>query len=277
MSETPPVFYSDIWEEEPELDNPFEAKTCHCHGYDVYGDLLGKASWIEYLYLMFKGERPSNSQAQLLESLAVAFANRGPRDSSVRAAMNGGVGGSVAAGSLMAALAVGAGQYGGAHEVYIAVNLWRQCGKDVSAWKEGIEAVLADKDVDIWLPIEHAPGFDPNGLTCPTPVLKTLSLLSQYSDDGALSWLKDNRELLEGVTGIPLSMTGVAAAALFDLEFTAEQAEMLFLLFRLPGAAVHALEQQKQGWRKFPFVGDMIHLDNDPGSMVTPSIEEFGL
>ncbi len=277
MSEASPVFHSNIWEEEAEQNNPFEAKSCHCHGYDVYDDLLGKASWIEYLYLMFKGERPSRSQAQLLEHLAVAFANRGPRDSSVRAAMNGGVGGSVAAGSLMAALAVGAGQYGGAHEVYIAVNLWEQCGKDVDAWKEGIEAVLANKEVDIWLPMEHAPGFEPNGLTCPTPVLKTLNLLSQYSDDGALSWLQSNRTLLEESTGIPLAMTGVAAAALFDLGFTAQQAEMLFLLFRLPGAAAHALEQQEKGWRKFPFVGNMIHLDNDPGSMPSPSIEEFGL
>jgi citrate synthase len=76
---------------------------------------------------------------------------------------------------------------------------------------------------------------------------------------------------------MPLAMTGVAAAAFFDLEFTAQQAEMLFLLFRLPGAAVHALEQQDKGWRKFPFVGNMIHLDNDPGNMHLPSIEEFGL
>jgi citrate synthase len=195
MSESPPVFHSNIWEEEAEPNNLFEAKSCYCNGYDVYGDLLGKASWIEYLYLMFKGERPSSSQAKLLEHLAVAFANRGPRDSSVRAAMNGGVGGSVAAGSLMAALAVGAGQYGGAHEVYIAVNLWEQCGKNIDTWKEGIKAVLANKEVDIWLPMEHAPGFEPNGLTCPTPVLKTLDLLSQYCDEGALSWLQSNREL----------------------------------------------------------------------------------
>ncbi|WP_250654826.1 hypothetical protein [Alkalimarinus coralli] len=277
MAEKEPVFHSDIWNEEAEPNNPFEAKSCHCHGYDVYGDLLGKASWIEYLFLMFKGERPSASQAQLLEHLAVAFANRGPRDNSVRAAMNGGVGGSVAAGSLMAALAVGAGQYGGAHEVYIAVNLWKQCGKDIDTWKEGIGAVLADEEVDIWLPMEHAPGFEPNGLTCPTPVLKTLNLLSQYSDGGVLSWLQKNRGELEAFTGIPLAMTGVAAAALFDLGFTAQQAEMLFLLFRLPGAAVHALEQQKLGWKKFPFYGNSIHLTDDPGFKGMPKIKGINI
>ena len=40
---------------------------------------------------------------------------------------------------------------------------------------------------------------------------------------------------------------------------------MLFLLLRLPGAAVHALEQKKLGWRKYPFFGDGLTLTNDPG------------
>ena len=139
------VFHSQIWQEDAEENNPFEAKACYCHGFDVYGDLLGKASWAEYLYLLLKGERPSLAQAQLLESLAVAFANRGPRDHSIRAAMNGGVGGTTAAGSLMAALAVGAGQYGGAHEVFHAVNVWRHAGQDITQWETVIQQLLVDK------------------------------------------------------------------------------------------------------------------------------------
>jgi citrate synthase len=60
-------------------------------------------------------------------------------------------------------------------------------------------------------------------------------------------------------------MTGVIAAAFTDLELTDEQAEMLFLLLRLPGAAVHSLEQKKLGWRKYPFFGEGLTLTNDPG------------
>jgi citrate synthase len=271
------VFHSQIWQEDAEENNPFEAKACYCHGFDVYGDLLGKASWAEYLYLLLKGERPSLAQAQLLESLAVAFANRGPRDHSIRAAMNGGVGGTTAAGSLMAALAVGAGQYGGAHEVFHAVNVWRHAGQDITQWQTVIQQLLADKTVDIWLPMEHAPGFDPNGESCTTPTRQTLAYLSGFIEGGALQWLNHHREALEALATCPLSMTGVAAAALFDLGFSAEQAEMVFLLLRLPGAAAHALEQQALGWKKFPFIASMIELENDPGSMGVPSIEEFGL
>lgn len=271
------VYHSNIWEEEAEADNPFATKAAYCQGYDVYGDLLGKASWIEYLYLMFKGDKPSKAQAAMLENLAVAFANCGPRDHSVRAAMNGGVGGSVAAGSLMASLAVGAGQYGGAHEVFHAVELWNRCGLDSGEWLKGAEQLLADLTVDIWLPMEHVPGFDPNGVSCAKPVLQTLALLVKFCDNGALKCLQDKREAFEASCGYPLSMTGVAAAAFFDLGFSPQQAEMLFLIMRLPGAAVHALEQQEMGWKKFPFVGGMIRLENDPGSKEMPSVREYGL
>ncbi|MDH3609669.1 MAG: citryl-CoA lyase, partial [Gammaproteobacteria bacterium] len=74
------VIHTKIWREEPEPDNPFAAKKCFCAGYDVYGDLLGKASWVEYLYLLFKLEKPTQEQAKLLEMIAVAIANPGIRD-----------------------------------------------------------------------------------------------------------------------------------------------------------------------------------------------------
>ncbi len=45
MSTEKQVFHSNIWEEEPESNNPFEAKACYCHGYDVYNDILGNATF----------------------------------------------------------------------------------------------------------------------------------------------------------------------------------------------------------------------------------------
>jgi citrate synthase len=57
----------------------------------------------------------------------------------------------------------------------------------------------------------------------------------------------------------------VAAATLHELGFTPEQGEILYLFLRLPGAAVHALEQREYGWRKIPFFGGQLILTNDPG------------
>lgn len=265
MSGQRDVIHTQLWEEVPEPDNPFAAAACYCAGYNVYGDLLGKASWIEYLYLLFRQERPTLQQARLLEGLAVAIANPGPRDHSVRAAMNGGVGGSTYAASLMAALAVGAGNLGGAHEIGITMSYWQACGRDLAAWRERLLQLPEEERADIWLPMEHPPGFDPHGASCATPVRQTLAYLAQHSPGTALSWLVDHRTELEKAAGCPLAMTGVAAAVMIDLNFDIQQGEMLYLLLRLPGAAVHALEQQKHGWRRYPFFTNGLILEDDPG------------
>lgn len=258
------VIHTKIWQETPEPDNPFAAAICRCAGYDVYGDILGKASWFEYLYLLFRQERPTPQQALLLEGLAVALANPGPRDPAVHAAMCGGTGGSTHASCLIAALAVGAGQLGGAHEVALAMEYWSHCGDDLEAWRIRLASPPREERADVWLPIEHPPGFDPHGASCPTPVRQTLDFLAGRSPGTRLRWLQQARTDLEAITDCPLAMTGVAAAGLADLGFSSEQGEMLFLLLRLPGAAAHALEQQHYGWRRFPFFADRLKLEDDP-------------
>ncbi len=254
-----------IWRETPEDDNPFAASACYCAGYDVYGDLLGKISLVEYLWLLFKLEPPTKTETLLLEGLAVALANPGPRDHSVHAAMSAGVGGSTRASALMAAIAVGAGSLGGGREIYTTIQYWQQCGTDIDAWRAMLQNPPREERADVWPDMEHSPGFDPNGASCPTPVKQVLEYLAATSTGDVLPWLKNNRQALETLTDSPLAMSGVAAATLHELKFSPEQAEILFIMLRLPGAAVHALEQEKIGWNRFPFFTDGLTLTNDPG------------
>ena len=258
------VIHSRIWQEEAELHNAFAAASCHCHGYDVYGELLGQASWIEYLFLLFRGDAPTNQQTKLLEGLAIALANPGPRDAAVHAAMCGGVGLSTSASCLMAALAVGAGASGGAREVYLAMEDWQARGTNLALWQEGLAIKPVDDPADVWPSLGHSAGFDPHGVRCTTPVLQTLVHLAGLGCGQSLIWLHDHRASLEAAAGLPLAMSGVAAAALCDLGCTPAQGEMLCLLLRLPGAAVHALEQKDFGHKNFPFFS--IKLENDPGT-----------
>jgi len=252
------VIHTKIWREEPEPDNPFAAKKCFCAGYDVYGDLLGKASWAEYIYLLFKLEKPTPEQAKLLETIAVAIANPGIRDHSVRAAMNAGVGGSTSASALMAALAAGAGQYGGAREVFLFMEYISECGEDHNLWKEKMLDKNNPTIPDIWPEITHFPGFDFNADCCAEPVLKTLNKLVQIDDSNVMAWLQEQRLNLESMVEAPMSMTAVIATAFYSLDLTSSQGEMLYLLLRLPGAAVHSLEQRVHGWRKYPFFGEVL-------------------
>ncbi|MFC5475250.1 citryl-CoA lyase [Paraherbaspirillum soli] len=257
------VIHSSIWREEAEPDNPYAAAACYCRGYDVYGDLLGKARYIDYLYLLFKGERPSPNASAALEMLALALANPGPRDPAVHAAMAAGVGGSTAASALMAALAAGAGSYGGGREVFLALEAWAERGRDLDLWCSRLAHPIPPTRTQVWPEPEHPPGFDPYGKRCTHPVLQTMAQLTALLPSGYLSWLARERPALEAAAGHPLAMTGVAAAALADLGFSASEGEMLTLLLRLPGAAAHALEQGKKGFRQFPFFA--LDLENDPG------------
>jgi citrate synthase len=183
----------------------------------------------------------------------VALANPGPRDASVHAAMCGGTAGSPAAASLIAALAVGAGQLFGGREVLLAVRDWNDCGTDLDAWHKRLSARPAPADVTAWPAPEHPPGFDPHGVTTTLVVTQTLSHLADRCPGPIIPWLATQRSELESIAGLPLSLTGIAAAAFADIGFTPEQAEMLHLMLRLPGAAAHALEQQELGHKKFPF------------------------
>jgi len=250
--------HSNFWDETACSSNPFEPEACFCAGYDVYGDLLDKVSWIDYLFLLLKHEAPSPSQSGLLNALSVAIANPGPRDPCIQAAMSAGAGGSTSASSLMAAIAVGAGNTGGAREVATAMQGWQKCGQDLAKWTAYLKQFEDDSwqaslEKDVWLPSEHIPGFNPHGTECAPIVKQTLVYLSNLSDTIVLPWLQQNRLELEVLAASPLAMTGVVAGAFIDLGFEPAQAEMLFLLLRLPGAAAHALEQYELGWKNFPF------------------------
>lgn len=258
--------HTRIWREEPEPDNPFATKAAYCHGFNVFGEMLGRARWVDMLYLLLRGEAPTRVQADILEALAVALANPGPRDQSVHAAMCGGVAGSSAAASLMAALAVGAGRYCGAREVFDAMSIWIAEGLDLVRWATRASD-RTPSDIDVWPDAEHPPGFDPHGVSTATIVCQLLEQLAAIGNSAHLGWLAEHREELEARLGLPLAISGVAAATFVDLGFSAKQGEMLFLLLRLPGAAAHALEQEEYGFKQFPFYP--VELQDDPARQET--------
>jgi citrate synthase len=257
------LIHTRIWQEEAEPDNPFATRAAYCRGYDVFGEMVGNARWVEMLYLLLRDELPGAAALDMLEALAVALANPGPRDPSVHAAMCGGVAGSSAAASLIAALGVGAGRYRGSRDVFDAMVAWNACGTDIDAWGRYLHSGT-EEPIDIWPHREHPPGFDPHGVSTSGIVRQLLVALVKVGASPRLSWLAQHWPEMEGAAGMPLEMTGVAAAAFADLGFAPEEGEMLYLLLRLPGAAAHALEQGRNGFKRFPFYP--VELQDDPAN-----------
>ncbi len=272
LTEKRETIRSTIWQETAPADDPFNAEICRLRGYDVFGDLLGKISWIEYLYLLFFDEAPNPQQQKLLETIAIVLANPGPRDHGVQAAMNGAVGGSGSAACLMAALAIGAGGLRGGHELLVAMKMWQECGCDFHLWQKQILTPDQEERADVWPEMEHTPGFDPHAEHCSLVVRQALDCMAEIglssSGQCALKWLREYRVPLESVAKAPLSLTGLVAAAFIDLDLKPEQAEMLYLLLRLPGAAAHAMEQRTFGWMNFPFWKKGLVLTNDPAAKI---------
>lgn len=269
-----PALHTTIWHETPEPDNPFATRVARCHGYDVYGQMLGQARWVDMLHLLLTGQAPTPLQARVLETLAVALANPGPRDPMVHAAMCGGVGGTPAAAGLMAALAVGAGQSGGARDVYLAMQAWAQArtlpeDAPLSAWTDTLLAMhnpewLGPRDAG-WPTAEHPAGLDPHSPVTATVVRQSLAHLREAGP--CTRCLHDHLDALCAQAGMGLTLVGVAAAVMSDLGLSPAQGEMLHLLLRLPGAAAHALEQADQGFKRFPYpavtlLDDPLHRDN---------------
>lgn len=249
-----------IWREVPEDENPYAAKQAFCHGYDVFGGMVGQARWVEMIYLLLKGEAPTSAQAELLDAVAVGLANPGPRDPSVHAAMCGGIAGSSAAASLMAALAVGAGGEGGAREVFRMMEQWENCSTlppSAEAWlsmaAERLAECSAPGEIEVWPQVDHPPGLGAHPGRTPETVRAFLRTLAASAGTPRLSWLQAHQEKLTQLSGLPLNTPGIAATAFADLGLTAAQGEMLYLLLRLPGAMAHALEQRAHGYVRFPF------------------------
>jgi len=254
---------SNIWYEESEPTNPYRAQEVYCHGYNVFTELIHELTWIQMLFLLFKGELPNETQLKLLEQLSVAIANPGVRDCSVHAAMCGGVGGSTPAASLMASLAVSAGQFNGAKEVSLIIQGWSKGFLELVAWKNYLKSLTEKKDEgDIWLKLDHIVGFDSYIQTMGKPTLRLLESSYYISKNcksisdlkcSAIKFLKENASELEKEIKNGIAMTSVIAAILFDIGFNAKESEFIYLILRLPGAAVHAIEQENFGYKNFPF------------------------
>lgn len=257
---------TNIWSEHASTDNPFVAKSCRVYGYDVFQDVLPHASYPAYLYLLFKGEAPDTLQQQLFEKLMIILAHPGIRDPSVRAAMNSGVGGSGNAASLMAALAIGAGSQGGAREVYYLCQAWQHCQQDLTQWQNYLQHPNTASQIDVWPDMQFPPGFTTLGEHANPIVQQSLQQLAPLDSTGNCEWLSTHLVKLETMAQSPANLLLVCSAILYSLKFQPEQAEMLTLLLRLPGAAIHALEQQAMGYKSYPFFGDKLTLLDDPKS-----------
>ncbi|MFC0527120.1 citryl-CoA lyase [Phytohabitans kaempferiae] len=226
-------------------------------------ELIGTTSFASVIWLMLRGQPPTEGQARLLEAALVASVDHGPHAPSIaaaRIAATCGVG-------LNNAVATGVNLLGDSHG-----GAGQQCvellGDVVRRQAEGAEPATAAADaVAAWrVRSPYVPGFGHRFHTVDPRQDPLLSLVEVAVADGTVegAYLRAGRAVEAALnTGrarpIPMNIDGATAIIYAELGFPAPLARGLFVLGRSVGILAHAWEESQQGRRnKGPMPPDIL-------------------
>jgi len=242
-----------IWEETPDIKNPYIAGSSRCHGYELT-ELVEKCSYIEMFYLLFRGELPNKPEALLLEKLMVFLINPGPRHPATRAAMNAGVGKTDPEHILPIGLTILGGAHLGAGEIEAAMRFLRKHSRrPATQVADDLLKNSSRPDEGDW---HIVPGFGSRYGSVDLMPNEMANTLASLDDDWkVLKWgCEFSRSLAAHQMG--WLSTGLAAAVFADLGFQPRFGAGLFQLLNAPGLLAHGMEQANKPITAMPFVKD---------------------
>lgn len=223
-------------------------------GYPIQ-DLIGEISFAQMIWLMTRGDMPSEAQAKLLEAALVAAVDHGPQAPSVataRMAVSCGLGlnGAMASAvNMLDDVHGGAGEQ--AVELYGLIHAAVQSGQ---ALEQAVQEQVAQWQTER---SPYVPGF---GHRFHKPEDPRSPRLLQLVDDAREAGLVQGhyatiaRELQRQLNEkkgkpVPMNIDGATAVIYAELGFAAPLARGLFCLSRSVGFVAHGWEQMQQGGR----------------------------
>lgn len=255
-------------------------------GYPIE-ELIGRVSFPAMIWLMLRGELPSQAQADLLGTALMSAVDHGPQAPSIaiaRMAITCGVGINNA---MASAVNVLGDVHGGAGEqcveLYNAIAARIDVGEPVDVAARTEIAALAARGV------KHVPGFGHRF----HPVDPRAPRLLQVVDEAAAAGTVSGRfagigRAVEAALGvgrrrpIPMNIDGATAVVYAELGFPPPLCRGLFVLSRSVGALAHAWEQMQEPERnKGPIPRDfhwtyrgqpLRHLAEQPGDAEAGSV-----
>ncbi|MEM6744959.1 MAG: citryl-CoA lyase, partial [Pseudomonadota bacterium] len=218
-------------------------------------DLIGALSFPQMIWLMLRGDLPSEPQARLLEAALVAAVDHGPQAPSIAAARMAATCGLGLNGAMATAVNMLGDVHGGAGEQ--AVELYQDAAARGAAGASAEAA--AEASVTLWQAerSRFVPGFGhrfhkPRDPRAP----RLLALVDEARAAGAVSGdialvaraIQDHLDAARGKP-VPMNIDGATAVIYAELGFAPPLARGLFCLSRAVGALAHAWEQSQQGGR----------------------------
>lgn len=212
-------------------------------------DLIGTVSFPQMIWLMLRGDLPSEGQARLLEAALVAAVDHGPQAPSIAAGRMAVTCGLPLNGALASAVNMLDDVHGGAGEQ--AVELY--CRID-AAGLPALPKVVADWRAERG---KYVPGFghrfhNPVDPRAPALMAEVAKAVEAGVCDGRFASIGQAVQAHLGDTAgraLPMNIDGATAVIYAELGFEAPLARGLFLLSRSVGILAHAWEQMSEGGR----------------------------
>ncbi len=240
-------------------------------------DLIGRVSFSGMIWLMLRGDLPSEGQAKLLDTALMSAVDHGPQAPSIaiaRMAMSCGVGLNNA---IASAVNVLGDVHGGAGEQ--AVELY---GRIVAESESGVPIEDAAAAAIDWWQAERSrflPGFGHRFHPVDPRAKPLLAAIDEAAAAGVVEGhfvaaARAVETALERRKGkrVPMNIDGATAAIYGELGFPAPLARGLFCLSRSVGILAHAFEQSQRGERnKGPIPRSFLWAYEGPASRPFPA------
>jgi len=220
-------------------------------GYPL-SDLIGNISFAEAIYLVLKGDRPSEPEAKMMNAMLTACIDHGIAPPSVVAARTVFSGGN----SLNSAVAAGALTLGDFHGGAIeqCMKLFEELVDDDVT---DVKQLAKDQVASMRAAKRRFPGFGHKLYKRDPRTLRMLELAEEY-DFGSkyIGFAVAVQDALEETMGrdMPLNVDGAIAAILCDMGFNWKVGKGFFIIARIPGVVAHIVEEwsREKPFRRLP-------------------------
>lgn len=248
-----------IWKESPADSNPYQVAEARCHGYEHLA-LTNNTRFSDMFFLMFRGELPNTAQSVLFERLLISVIHPGPRHNATRAAMNAAVSRTQVSNILPLALNVFSGEWQGSREVQKSMKfLQRYMEQPADEVAEQHLKTLTDAESPEG-DRQTVAGFGTLYGTADAYAQTLADNLAQHCEVGAcFRWASAYVDKINAAD-CGWRTTGLFAAVMVDLGFSAFEGEFVFQIASAPGIAAQAAEKVGQPLTAMPFLKDKNYI-----------------
>ena len=245
-------------------------------GYPIQ-ELIGRVGFAQMIWLMTRGELPSEGEARLLDAALVAAVDHGPQAPSIAIARMAATCGVGLNNAMASAVNVLGDVHGGAGEQ--AVEMYAGIAQRLDRGEDLRAAASAGLDEAIERHGKFVSGFGHRFHPIDPRAPRLLALVDEAARAGVVSGrfarigraVEEELAARKGGKRIPMNIDGATAVIYAELGFPAALARGLFCLSRSVGILAHAWEQTQQGGRnKGPIPREYIWSYDGPAQRTVP-------